>query len=158
MNNNQQANLQKTNYGGQQGFVLILSLVILAVLTLIGVSSMNSANIELKATANAQHHRKAFDGGESMLEFTLSNPAELLIDWQVTDTTVVQTVTYVLANTSNLSANIRYVGCMVGIGSSLEAGKGFSYGFFQVAGSGSNVSGTATSSQTHGVRYPAASC
>ncbi|MBL4712791.1 MAG: hypothetical protein JKX75_09920 [Gammaproteobacteria bacterium] len=158
MNNRQQPGLERIIHGGQRGFVLILALVILSVLTVIGISSMNSANIELKATANAQHHLKAFGGGVSMLEFTLSQPAELLIDWQVTDTALVQTATHVLANTSNLTANINYVGCMAGIGSSLEEGKGFSYGFYRVVGSGSNVSGTSTSSQTQGVRYPSASC
>lgn len=156
---------QQVQYGKrQQGFVLILALVMLTVLTLIGVSSMNSASIELKAAANAQQHIVAFNGVQSVLEFTLSQPAENIIDWSETDRLTpegdpfLQNATHTLPSVTNLSANVRYVGCSKGIGSSLVAGRGLSYSFFSVTGSGTNATGTATSSQVMGVRYPAASC
>ncbi len=142
----------------QQGFVLILALVMLAVLTLIGVSSMNSASIELKATANAQQHIVAFNGVQSVLEFVVSQPAENIINWSSTDVNLVQVATHALPNTLNLAANVTYIGCSKGIGSSLQAGRGLSYSFFGVAGSGTNSTGTSTSLQSQGVRYPAASC
>jgi type IV pilus assembly protein PilX len=150
-------------YGSrQQGFVLILALVMLAVLTLIGVSSMNSANMELKATANAQQHQIAFEGVQSMLEFAISKTGSSAIDFQTNDPTP-QVVTTTLANASSLSASAVYGGCSVGVGSSLEEGKGFSYNFFNITATGSNetaagTKGTATSIQTQGIRYPAAAC
>ena len=140
----------------QQGFVLILALVLLAVMTLIGVSSMNSANMEMKATANAQQHQFAFNAGQSILEFAVSTDAANTIDFQTNDTTPQPVTTTVAGVTS--TAEAIYAGCSVGIGSSLEAGKGFSYSFFTITGSGTNSTGTATSIQAQGVRFPAAAC
>jgi type IV pilus assembly protein PilX len=141
----------------QQGFVLVLALVLLAVLTLIGVSSMNSANMELKATANAQHHKVAFNGVQSVLEYAVSATGASLIDFQTNDPTP-QVISTSVTNTSSLSASAVYGGCSVGVGSSLEEGKGFSYNFFNITGTGSNKSGTATSIQVQGIRFPAAAC
>lgn len=140
----------------QQGFVLILALVMLAVLTLIGVSSMNSASIELKAAANAQQQIVAFNGVQSVLAFTLSQPAETAIGWTSTDDEP-RTATHSVPSAANLVANVDYLGCSIGIGSSLQAG-GLRFNFFGVDGSGSNVTETATSLQRMGVRYPAAAC
>jgi len=140
----------------QQGFVLILALVLLAVMTLIGVSSMNSANLELKATANAQQHQFAFNAGQSILEYAISADGAKAIDFQSNSPVPQQVVATVAGVTS--TAEVVYAGCSVGIGSSLEAGKGFSYNFFNITGSGSNSTGTATSIQTQGIRFPAAAC
>jgi len=152
MNMNKHKNMKK-----QHGFVLILSLVMLAVLTLIGVASMNSSNMELRASANSQQHQVAFYAVQSLTEFAVSKSGEALINYQTSDPTP-QVVTTTLANTSALSASAVYTGCSVGIGSSLEEGKGFSYNFFNITGTGSNATGTATSKQVQGVRYPAAAC
>jgi Tfp pilus assembly protein PilX len=135
----------------QQGFVLVLALILLAVLTLIGVSSMNSANMELRSTANAQQHQFAFNAMQSLLEFSVSGGSA--IDYQPEDMTATQNVTY-----GSSTATVSHAGCSVGVGSSLEEGKGFSYNFFDIAGSGSNATGTATSTQTQGIRFPAAAC
>ena len=140
----------------QQGFVLILALVLLAVMTLIGVSSMNSANMELKATANAQQHQFAFNAGQSILEYAVSADGAGLIDFQTSDPTP-QPVTATVMGVVT-TANAVYAGCAVGIGSSLEEGKGFSYNFFNITGSGTNSTGTATSIQAQGIRFPAAAC
>lgn len=141
----------------QRGFVLILALVLLAVMTLIGVSSMNSANMELKSTANAQQHQVAFNAVQSLLEFAVSAPGAALINFQTTDPAP-QIVTHAVANSSGLTASAVFAGCSIGVGSSLAKGKGFSYNFFDITGSGSNATGTATSIQAQGVRYPAAAC
>lgn len=146
----------------QRGFVLVLALVLLAVLTLIGVSSMNTANMELKATANAQQHQVAFNAVQSVLEYAISATGATLIDYQTNDPTP-QTVTTDVADATALSATAVYGGCSVGVGSSLEEGKGFSYNFFNITGTGSNktaagTAGTATSIQTQGIRFPAAAC
>jgi len=147
----------KRQFEQQRGFVLVLALVLLAVLTLIGVSSMNSANMELKATANAQQHQIAFDSVQSVLEYAVSATGASLIDFQTNDPTP-QVVSTTVANASSLSASAVYSGCSIGVGSSLEEGKGFSYNFFNITGTGSNSTDTATSIQVQGVRFPAASC
>lgn len=146
----------KQQYKQQRGFVLILALVMLAVLTLIGVSSMNSANMELKATANAKQHQVAFNATQSLLEFTISKPGTGVIDYQTSDLTPQIYSAFVMSGASGLTATINYVGCTKGIGSSLEAGRGFSYNFYNIQGSGSNATGTAVSNQTLGVRFPSA--
>lgn len=150
---------------GQQGFVLVLALVMLAVLTLIGVSSMNSANMELRSTANAQQHQQAFNGVQSLLEYTVSKPVTDVINFQPSalELSTTQTVTHSVANASSLIATINHTGCSVGVGSSLEEGKGFSYNFFDIRGTGYNetssgAKGAASSTQTQGVRFPAAAC
>lgn len=143
----------------QQGFVLVMVLVLLAVLTLIGVSSMNGSNVELKATANAKQHQIAFTVVQSVLEFAISDGGAAIIDYQINDPAITQSITtHTVANGSALRADVVYAGCGVAVGNSLEEGKGFNYNFYDVRGSGSNTTGTATSVQTQGVRYPAAAC
>ena len=147
----------------QQGFVLIMALVLLAVLTLIGVSSMNSANMELKATANAQQHHVAFNAVQAVLEFAVSNGTTL--DFQDTDPQILDTTTVgtALPDTHSLTATSVHAGCSVGVGSSLEEGKGLSYNFYTITADGFNRTsagnrGLATSRQAQGVRFPAAAC
>lgn len=147
----------------QHGFVLVMSLVLLAVLTLIGVSSMNSANLELRAASNAQQHQIAFNAVQSVIEFAVS-AAEIdtKINYQLADTAITQTATYSnveMKNVSALSVKVDFAGCSLGDGgSSLEADKGFSYYHFGVVGDGANKAGTATSMQAQGIRYPVAGC
>ncbi|PCJ85406.1 MAG: hypothetical protein COA54_11150 [Thiotrichaceae bacterium] len=144
----------------QEGFVLILALVMLAVMTLIGVSSMNSANIELKSTANAQQHQFAFHAASSLLEYAISKDAEdingNLIDFQTTSDIPQQVA--ILVDTVVINGAVSYASCSAGIGSSLEDGKAFAYSFYAVSATGTNAKGSAFSQQVQGVRYTAASC
>lgn len=150
--------IKRQQYEQQRGFVLILALVLLAVMTLIGVSSMNSANMELKATANAKQHQIAFNAVQSLLESTVSRPALGVIDYQTQDLTTQVYNSFSISGGSALTATVDYVGCSKGTGGSLEEGKGFSFNFYNVQGSGSNATGTTVSNQTLGVRYPSAAC
>ena len=146
-------------HGRQHGFVLVMALVLLAVLTLIGVSSMNSASMELRATANAQHHQFAFNAVQSVIEYAISADGAAQIDYQISDKSTPQTVTYTaLADASPLVVSVEYSGCSAGDGSSAEEGKGFRFNHFDILASGGNKSGTATSTQAQGIRFPAASC
>jgi type IV pilus assembly protein PilX len=52
---------------GQSGATLIVSLVILAVITLLGVASMRSSNMELRMAASARDRAVAFQRAESAL-------------------------------------------------------------------------------------------
>lgn len=145
----------------QGGFVLVMALILLAAMTLIGISSMTNANMELKATANARQFQIAFNAVHSLLEYTLSADAVTIenvpIDYQTTDD-VLQEVTYDLVNASSLQASVRYAGCSAAVGSSLEEGKGVRYNFYKTTARGTNTTGTSTSLQNQGVHYPAASC
>ena len=140
----------------QSGFVLILALVMLSVLTLIGVSSMKSANMELRATSNARQHQVAFTAAQALMDYAKSNPGVKAINYLTQTPNDVANLP--VAGASAVSAAVSYAGCSVAIGSSLEEGKGFSYNFYIVAGTASNATGTATSLQTEGVRNPAAGC
>jgi len=154
----QQCNMQ-LHKAQQQGFVLVLVLVMLAVLTLIGVSSMNSANMELRATANAKQHQAAFHVGQSVLEFAVSADGAALIDFQTNDpdlTQAIDSTDFSVAGNPSFVVETVFAGCGVGVGSSLE--KGFSFNFFDITAAGANSSGSATSVQTQGIRFPAASC
>jgi hypothetical protein len=91
-----------------------------------------------------------------MLEYTISKPGTGVIDYQTMDVTPQSFNSYVLSGATGLTASISFVGCTKGLGGSLEDGRGFSYNFYTIRGSGSNASGTATSNQTLGVRYPSA--
>ncbi len=144
------------------GFVLILALVMLTALTLIGVSSMDSANIELKATANARQHQVAFNATQSLLEFAISKPvvADKLINYQRNDPNDPPQVynSFTFPGAKDLVATVSLIGCSVAVGSSLEEGKGFSFSYFKVDGQAANAKGTARSFQSQAVRYPAAGC
>ena len=145
--------------GYQHGFVLVMALVLLAVLTLIGVSSMNSSSMELRAVANAKHHQIAFNAVQSVIEYAVSADGASKIDYQISDKTTPQTVTYTaLADASALIVTVEYAGCADGEGSSVEDDKGFSFNHFDILGVGGNKAGTATSTQAQGIRFPAASC
>ncbi len=158
MPTNKQKNTKQMR-SNQRGFVLVLALVLLAVMTLIGVASMNSANMELKATANARQHQLIFNDVQSLLEYTLSKGAittnNVVIDYQTSDINLQQTVNHPSAS-NNSQALVGYVGCSSGVGSSLEAGRSFSFNFYSVAANGNTL--TSRMQLNQGVRYPSASC
>lgn len=51
----------------QQGAVLVVALVMLLILTFIGISSMNTANVQAKMVGNLQDQQRAFDMAEIAL-------------------------------------------------------------------------------------------
>lgn len=53
--------------GRQQGFVLIMALVFLALLTIIGVTAMNTASLEEKMAGNMKDRNLAFQAAETTL-------------------------------------------------------------------------------------------
>ena len=63
--------LQSTPSPRQQGSALFVSLVFLMILTILGVSSMGTARLELKMAANSQFANQAFQASESGIEATL---------------------------------------------------------------------------------------
>ncbi len=150
-----QSNSGPSRPAKQQGLILVLSLVMLTALTLIGVASMESASMELKAAANSQHHQVAFNAVQSLLDYSVSTGSP--INYQPADLTAEQKVTHVSKGSSTLTAVVNYAGCAASLGTTLEDG-GLSYNYFVIDGSGGNAAKTATSLQSQGIRYPSASC
>jgi type IV pilus assembly protein PilX len=146
----------------QSGAVLVMALVMLAVLTLIGVASMDSSSMELKIASNKQEHDVAFQTAQAVIALaTSTDPDDNPIDYHdISGTT--QTLSYPGANSSVTgvtgNASVTLVGCSAGIGDSLEEGKGQKFNFYDVRATGFNTTGSSSSVQVQGVRYFAAGC
>lgn len=57
----------KLQIGRQHGAALIMSLVILVILTLLGIASMNTANLQILMTGNAQYQTVALSRAEQVI-------------------------------------------------------------------------------------------
>lgn len=143
----------------QSGFVLVLALVLLTVMTLIGVSSMEKSSMELKAAGNAQQHQVAFNAAQSILEFGVSGTTNLdFLNTVEQDIDVTKLHADVIAESTASAGKSTHVGCTASVGSSLQAGKSLSSNFYEILAQSSNKTGTATSIQGQGIRFPAAGC
>ena len=149
----------------QQGAVLVMALVMLTVLTLIGVSSMSNSTIEMKVSSNTQQHDIAFQAAQSIIGIASSADSPLNTNnYQVFETDSAaagyeQNLSYTgTSGKSSAQAVTIWVGCKNQIGSSLEQGKAPVVNFFNVTATGNTITGSATSVQNQGVRYPAAAC
>lgn len=150
----------------QSGAVLVMSLVMLTVLTIIGVSSMQSSSLEIKVASNMQQRNIAFQAAQSRIAFASaddpSNPVNFLVVVPEGQHPV-QT-----CNSSDncpdqdgewtATAEVTYKDCGKGLGNSLEAGKGFSYRHFEVVAEGRSTSGPAHSVQASALRFPVKAC
>ena len=58
---------------GQSGAVLLVSLVLLVALTLLGISTMNTSQLEEKMAANSQEYGHAFQAAETALSQGFNN-------------------------------------------------------------------------------------
>jgi hypothetical protein len=155
--------------GRQKGAVLVLALVMLTVLTLIGVASMSRSSLELKVASNAQQHNIAFQGAQSRIAFASVDDPINPIDFLIAIDVEADPTTWPVQNCNPAdgcpdgadwvaAAEVKYVDCSKGYGSSLEAGKGFSYRIFEVTATGETTSLSSRSTQVGGVRYPVKSC
>jgi len=153
----------------QSGVVLVMSLVMLTVLTLIGISSMSSSTLEMKIASNMQQHSTAFHAAQARLAFAsaddASNPINFLI--AIPDLTDRTTWPVQTCNAADgcvdgadwvAAAEVSYTGCGKGFGSSLEAGKGFSSRTFEIKATGETTSGSSRSVQIGAIRYPVKGC
>ena len=151
----------------QVGMVLVMALVMLTVLTLIGVTSMSTATLEMKVAGNMQQRNTAFQAAQSRLAFAGSqddsNPINYLIAIDLTNPPYpVQT-----CNPSDgcingadwmATADVNYISCGKGAGSSLEAGKGFSYRTFEIMATGQTLTGSSRSVQVGAMLFPVKGC
>jgi type IV pilus assembly protein PilX len=58
----------------QQGAALVVGLILLMILTVLGISGMNTATLELTMASNAQFHQDAFQAAETGIDIAISNP------------------------------------------------------------------------------------
>jgi type IV pilus assembly protein PilX len=70
----------------QTGATLIVGLVLLLVLTVVGVSSMNTATMEIAMAANTQFQQDAFQAAEDAIDIAIgtraySTAAPRVVDW-----------------------------------------------------------------------------
>ncbi len=148
----------------QHGAVLVMALVMLTVLTLIGVSSMSSSTLELKVAGNTQQHDIAFQAGQTVIDITASDDPANTNNYQVfiTDSAAPgyeQIINYASVDgKATAQAATFWVGCKKNIGSSLEEGKAPASNFFNVRATGMTVTGSSSSVQMQGLRFPAAAC
>ena len=56
----------------QQGAALVVGLVLLMVLTVLGVSGMNTATLELTMASNTQFHQDAFQAAETGIDISIA--------------------------------------------------------------------------------------
>ena len=56
----------------QRGAVLLVGLILLVVLTVLGISGLNTATLELAQAGNAQSHQEAFQAAETGIELSMS--------------------------------------------------------------------------------------
>ena len=56
----------------QDGAVLVVGLVMLVVITVLGVSGMNSAALELTMAGNTQFHQQAFQAAETGIDISIT--------------------------------------------------------------------------------------
>ena len=148
----------------QQGAVLVMALVMLTVLTLIGVSSMSSSTLELKVAGNTQQHDIAFQAAQSIIDIAASEDPLNTNDYQVfvVDSGAPgyeQILNYASADgEATAQAATTWVGCQNRMSSSLEPGKAPAVNFFNVRATGLTTTGSSSSVQVQGLRYPSADC
>jgi len=148
----------------QQGAVLVMALVMLTVMTLIGVSSMSSSTLELKVAGNTQQHDIAFQVAQTVIDITASQDPMNTNNYQVfiTDSAnpaFEQIINYASVDgEATAQAATFWVGCKKNIGSSLEEGKAPASNFFNVRATGQTITGSSSSVQMQGLRFPSAAC
>ena len=57
----------------QRGAALVVGLILLMVLTVLGISGMNTATLELTMASNVQFHQDAFQAAETGIDLAIAN-------------------------------------------------------------------------------------
>lgn len=147
----------------QNGAALVVGLIMLLVMTLMGVTSMNTTRTELKIANNLNNHSTAFQTAALLVERILVDPA---IIWSNADMVVPQTGSYPAGYTSGDglragTASLLFVGCRASAGASItgHAGKTTVHEL-SVAGNAVNSNGdvVGVSRQRGGFATTAAGC
>jgi type IV pilus assembly protein PilX len=71
---NKQRRLGHTHFKRQSGAVLAVSLILLLIMTMIGISAMSTTTLQETFSANAQHKATSFQAAESVIKTTWDIP------------------------------------------------------------------------------------
>ena len=135
----------------QSGAVLIVSLVMLLVMTIIGVTAMSSATLEEKMASNTMNYNVTFHAAESAIENALDDTSSL-VQAILSESTV--TVDLDIGDSSvTSSADVTYMGSGIAYGFSLgQNSSAFSSYRFDATGTASRSNSGANVSMSQGVR------
>jgi type IV pilus assembly protein PilX len=135
----------------QSGAVLIVSLIMLLVLTIIGVTSMRSATLEEKMAANSMNYNVTFHAAESAIENALDDTNSLVQAIVTSDT--VEVDLDVGDSSIDSSADVTYLGSGLAFGYTIgNNNSAFSSYRFNATGSASRDNSGATITMSQGVR------
>jgi len=139
------------NINSQAGAALFVSLIMLLVLTIIGVTAMRSSVLEEKMAANTMNYNATFHAAESAIENALDD-TNSLVQAILTEDTV--TVNLDIGDSSiSSSADVTYMGSGIAYGFSLgQNSSAFSSYSFDATGSASRTNNGANVSMSQGVR------
>ena len=73
-NMNQQSMSLKNSLSRQRGAALIVSLILMLVLTVLGISAMNMSTLELQMAGNTQASELAFQAAETGIDVAMAGP------------------------------------------------------------------------------------
>ncbi len=135
----------------QSGSVLIISLILMLVLTIIGVTAMSSATMEEKMAANTMNYNITFHASESAVENALDDTNVLV---QAITTSAPVDVPIDMGDSSITSnAKITYLGSGIALGFSIgQNASAFSSYRFDATGTASRANVGASVSTSQGVR------
>jgi len=132
----------------QSGAALVVGMILLMVLTLLAISGMNGATLELQMAGNAQYSENAFQAAETGVEEALRearingvNTAN--VDPEKTETVAGTTDAYTIQTLHNPDNGVTKVPSG---GFSMGVGKGFSAYHFDVTSTGTS---SRSATQTH---------
>lgn len=134
----------------QRGAVLIMSMLMLLVMTLIGITTMNTATLEEKMSANSMNSNISLQASESAVDAALNDTANLVA---ALNSGSAVNVTVNLGTTGVTSvAAISYIGATIAPGFSFGNNQGtFSTYQFEATGTGTVTAANATTVTVQGV-------
>ena len=81
----------------QRGAALVVGMIMLVILTLLGISGLVTATLELQMAGNAQNQERAFQAAEAGIEDALLDPA-LSTSWTLANSVNASSSTYAAQN------------------------------------------------------------
>jgi len=89
----------------QKGAVLVVGLVMLLVITVLGVSGMNGAALELTMAGNTQFHQQAFQAAETGIDISIASGQYITSAASILPVTPIDNGDYTTEGTMNFSEN-----------------------------------------------------
>lgn len=141
------------SYSRQRGVVLVVSLLILLVLTLLGISSLDSSVMEEKMASNSQTMTDTFQTAESAIKATyfeyVDRPATL-VELSQSATLTDRQFSYTLGGHPTTAAEVTFVAEVMPLNTSLREDMA-AYGI-EVSGTGSSNNTSITTTQGYTIQ------